>query len=432
MLLGHRMFCRRQFLLRLVCALLVGCCSVANFSCQSYVQDVVKPLDLINDADLSHESQLPVLFSSLGGYLGYFMRGTTAYACTLSDEFVTVEGVSRNSVDADFLQCDRGEPLPTIMNFSWGRLGGLRFHAENLIIRSAVIRFSQESQRQQCLYLGWFYLALVDHYQALWFGLSPRVGGGIISGGPFIPTVQIHDSALVKFTNALRFAQTGYERRLVNSFIARVHLLEGRYQRALEAAAIGMQAGDSAFSALYAASALNTWSDFAGRSNHQIIPDERFRRYVEAEPAEAGRILLEQGQRPSSSRIVPYFIQAKYLDENSPIALMTWQETSLITAEAHVRSGNNAAALVEINKVRAAVPPVVVAQRTVKLELRTATNLDSIYIERDKQLFATGMRLADQRRFNRWHFPPSVAAIAWYFLPIAQNERNTNPNLPRN
>jgi hypothetical protein len=398
-------------------------------SCQRYVQDVAKPLDLINDSDLNNEAQVPVLLTSLGGYLGYFMRYATLYSSTLSDECIITEGISSNMVSAEFRRFDNGEPVPDNLNTIWGNLSGTRFQAQNLLERIPSIPFTRDSTRLRCQYLGWFFLGLVDHYQALWFGLKARQGGGVIAGGPFLPTSQLHDSSLVKFSTALQSARTDYERRVVNSFIARAHLLEGRFPQALAAATNGMKQGDTAFSLLYAASAFNVWMDVAGKNNHQVIPDPRFRRYIEADPAEAGRVLLTQGEKSSTNRTMPYYIQAKYLSEDAPIELMTWQENALMLAECYVRASNAAAALAEVNRVRAAVPPVQTPQGMMRLAARTTTNLDSIYIERDKQLFATGMRLVDQRRWNRWHFAPAVAATAWYYLPIAQNERNTNPNL---
>jgi hypothetical protein len=45
---------------------------------------------------------------------------------------------------------------------------------------------------------------------------------------------------------------------------------------------------------------------------------------------------------------------------------------------------------------------------------------------RDKELLLTGARLPDQRRFGIFHLP----AGRWQFLPITEQERNNNPNLP--
>jgi hypothetical protein len=83
-------------------------------------------------------------------------------------------------------------------------------------------------------------------------------------------------------------------------------------------------------------------------------------------------------------------------------------------AELDVRDGNAAAALPRVNAVRASHTLAALA----------AIDLDGIYVERDKELFVTGVRLLDQRRFNRFHLP----AGTWQFLPITDDERNNNPN----
>jgi hypothetical protein len=189
-----------------------------------------------------------------------------------------------------------------------------------------------------------------------------------------------------------------------------------------------MREGDAPMSQLYSPTSANFWYDDAG-VNHRIIPADRFRGYVEAEPAEAGRIPLSLGNAPAANRTTPYYVQAKYDADVSPIDLITWQENALMIAEMLVRDNNATAALVEVNRVRAAAPRVMGVPA---LALRSTTNLDSIRLERQKQLFATGLRILDQRRFNDWHFPPSLANTAWYYLPISQRERNSNPNLPPN
>jgi hypothetical protein len=87
----------------------------------------------------------------------------------------------------------------------------------------------------------------------------------------------------------------------------------------------------------------------------------------------------------------------------------------LIQAEVLARNSQNTEALTFVNAVRTSHG----------LDARTETNLDSIMIERDKELFCFGLRLTDQRRNNTWHLP----AGTWKFLPITEEERESNPNL---
>jgi hypothetical protein len=63
------------------------------------------------------------------------------------------------------------------------------------------------------------------------------------------------------------------------------------------------------------------------------------------------------------------------------------------------------------------------------LSALTAVNMNSIIVERDKELFCTGIRQPDQRRFNAkfgiLHLDPEL----WQYLLITQSVRNENPNI---
>jgi hypothetical protein len=400
-------------------------CGFLCVSCQWYVQGTPSPVDLIGNQDLADEAQLPLVYTGVGGSFASSIHLLTAHASILSDEFQSANGISQDRTQSDIFNLDDGFPIRTLTNESWGRIAATRFHANNALALERQIAFTQESNRKKLLFTANFFLGTAEHYLAAFFALSARRGGGVIDGSPFIPSKDLHDSALVKYARALESAQTPFERRLTRSFMARIHLLEGRFSEALQEANQGLQEGDTAFVATYSRSSYNRWTDFAGINlNHTVIPHPRFRAYIVAEAGEAGRIPLKVGKRPAAGRAEPYYIQAKY-DDDSPIELMTWQENALMLAELRLRLfGDEAGALAEINRVRAAAPA---APNAPPLAPRLAANLDSVYIERDKQLFATGLRLLDQRRFNRWHF--ANAAAAWHFLPIAQNEFISNPNL---
>ncbi|MCU0426986.1 MAG: RagB/SusD family nutrient uptake outer membrane protein [Candidatus Kapabacteria bacterium] len=420
---SSKAFSNLAFRIATLCVWLVLCCSA--WSCQAFVQGVASPINTIIDKDLNSESQIMTLFSSISGYLGQYWRFASLYLATLSDEFQTTEGIATNFLPLIMQEFDNGMPRLERTDREWGNLGAARFHAQDLIDRVPKITFTQDSNRRKCLFIGYFHVALIQHHQAAFWGLTPQRGGGVLLGGPFIPSAAMHDTALRNFTKALEFTRSDYERRLVNSFLARIHLIEGRWNECLLAARLGLREGDSPLSLLYPPTSANIWYDNAG-VNHHIIPTPRYRAFVEADPAEAGRIPLVRGQNPVPSRTVPYFVQDKYTTDTSPIDLITWQEVSLMIAEALVLQNDDFGALQEVNRVRAAVPRTMGVPA---LSLRTTTNLDSIKIERKKQLFATGLRTIDQRRFNEWHFSPAMRDIAWRHLPISQSERNFNPNL---
>jgi len=94
---------------------------------------------------------------------------------------------------------------------------------------------------------------------------------------------------------------------------------------------------------------------------------------------------------------------------------MTWQEVNLMRAELKLRGAGSGDALALVNEVRASH----------NLAALTTVDLDVIYTERDKELFCTGVRLPDERRFSgKWH----LGAGKWMYFPITQGERNNNPN----
>jgi hypothetical protein len=102
---------------------------------------------------------------------------------------------------------------------------------------------------------------------------------------------------------------------------------------------------------------------------------------------------------------------------------LTWQENELIAAETEIRANNNQSTpsvLPRLNRIRASYPGLQPVSSTATI------NLSFIQIERDKELFCTGARLIDQRRFNSWH----LGATTWRYLPITLQEINNNPNLP--
>ena len=94
---------------------------------------------------------------------------------------------------------------------------------------------------------------------------------------------------------------------------------------------------------------------------------------------------------------------------------MTWQENNLMLAELALRGQATGDALALVNEVRASHSIANLA----------SVDLDVIYVERDKELFCTGSRLPDERRFNKWH----LGSGTWQYFPITIDEINSNHNL---
>ncbi len=420
---------------------------IGLWSCAGFVQSYTPPPDVIQDRSLDTTSQIG--FMTIGVQRGFSLAfGDAAIqAGGLSDElFFNGPGATFPT----FQQIDLAN-IPLDNNSVSGLLtsmGSYRFLADTLVDRALRTRFdttvaSERALRNTTFYNAFMHAGIARHLYAAYIGLEPRRGGGVIAGGPFIPSVAMHDSAIVMLQRALPFAQSAAQTRQINSIIAKCYIIDGRYQQALTAAQNGLRVGDPAFTVLYGVQTINSlWWNNSGRGRVQFTPDRRFARYIAADPAEGrifpGRVAgtaiapttvgdAELATAAGSFRLsligpigtgaAAYHSQAIYPNQDSPARFTNWQENSLMLAECALRINNDAdEALRRVNEVRTSYT----------LATRTVTNLDSIYIERDKTLFGMGTRLCDQRRFNRWHV---TATNSWQYLPITLPERNTNPNL---
>lgn len=424
--------------------------------CQGYVQSVQPLQDVIQNSALDDQSQIPFVVQGVQRQFVLYYSQLTTLAGNLSDELDFDTRVP-NATFPTFQDLDLG--LPQLDNNSvnnlWAAVGSARNVADNLLERAGRVRFTDDANgraiRQSALYNGNLYAGFARYVYAAYFGLEQRRGGGVIAGGPFIPSAAMFDSALVFLNRALENASTDLQRRTVNSLIAKVNLAAERYPAARTAAQNGLRRGDAPFNALYATATIsNQWHFDAGRNRCQLIPNPRFIAYVRADslegrllpgsvsggsfsvagfantPDDEGLAALNNTRRlnfigPFSSGGLTFVVQLRYPNQGSPLPITSWQENELILAETAIRVANDpAAALTNVNNVRQAI----------NLAPRTVTNLDSVYIERDKQLFGTGVRLIDQRRFNRWHLAGGTST--WWFLPIGQPERNVNQNLRTN
>jgi len=383
-------------------------------ACTEFAGSVDPIVDQVPDETLNAESQVNFLITGVQIRFSSAVAQVLVLSSGLSDEFIFDDNVP-NATFPTFRDIDRG--AITLDNNSvdgaYNPLGELRYFADDLIRRVNAITVSNATLKTRALYIGYLYGGVARYLYATYFALNPTEGGGIIDNGPFIPSNPMYDLALEKLNLALANAPAAIDGKVANSLIARIHLLRANYAAARTAAQAGMVAGDAALQGRYSTEQTNFYWQQAGLGRPQFVCDPRFAAYVIAEPTEKARISLT----PITGRnSVVYQRQSKYGTDSTPIDFMNWQENALMLAELDIRLDNNAAsALTRVNAVR--------TFRTVKA--LTAIDLDGIYVERDKELFVTGIRLADQRRFGRFHLP----AGSWQYLPITDDERNNNPNL---
>jgi hypothetical protein len=127
-------------------------------------------------------------------------------------------------------------------------------------------------------------------------------------------------------------------------------------------------------------------------------------------PEEVERVGLELGTWNGQDF---FYVQRRYLID-TPFPVASWQENDLMLAELQVRSGGTQEALLHVNRVRSHH----------SLPALTSISIDVVMLERQKELWGTGLRLLDQRRLDKWHLGPGT----WQYFNIPESERTLNPN----
>lgn len=383
-------------------------------ACSDFVNEVDPIIDQVEDDLLTDESQIPFLTTGVEIRFATTHDRITVFADGLSDALIFDQNVP-DATFPQFKEMDEGD-IQLDNNSVDGMffdLGELRFFSDDLLRRINEIGTFQDAEVQrQGLYTAYLYGGIARYFFATYMGLNPTEGGGVIDDGPFIPSSEMYNLALEKLQLALDNAGSDYERRVVNSIIARTHLYAGDPGAALPFAQQGLVAGDAPFQSLHSNESSNyAWLQ-AGLGRSQWVANGRFNDYVLADPNEADRIPLTEIL--GNDGTTTFFLQVKYDDIAKPYDFITWQENELMLAELELNS-NNASALARVNAVRASHG----------IGALTALDQNTLIEERDKELFMNGQRLVDQRRFGLWHLGPNT----WQYLPITQSERNNNPNL---
>ncbi len=386
--------------------------SVWVSSCKDYVTGIDPFIDRIEDGLLNDASQIPFVIAGVQTRFANTSTRLNNQADGLSDAFIFDQNVP-NATFPTFREINDGQIL--VDNNSvrgvYTALGQYRYYADNLIERVNKITITDAALKNSALYTGTFYGAYARYQYATYFG-KPTEGGSPINGSAFINATELYNQAITLFKQSLTYTTDPKTIRIVNSSIARIYLYKGDYANAATYAKLGMIKGDNAFQALHN---INESSDYWGNSGAgrtQFVCDFRFKAYVDADPKEANRIKL--ASKLGNDKKKTYYYQVKYL-QDSPEDVMTWQENNLMLAELALRGQATGVALTLVNEVRASH----------SLDPLTLINLDVIYVERDKELFCSGSRLPDQRRFNKWH----LGAGTWQYFPITSDEINSNPNL---
>lgn len=396
--------------------LMIGLLLLPLAGCDTYVEDVDLPIDSIDDSQLNDETQVEFIIKGVQSRFSTTYDRIAVFAGGLSDEFIFDQNVP-NATFPSFQEIDLGDI--TFANNSndglYNDLGELRFFADNMLERLADVEFTDTDLQTQAEFTAQLYGGLARYFYATYYGLDKREGGGVITldpanPAPFTPSSEMFGLALDKLNSARALADE-YHTRVINTIIARIHLIQGNYGEARTAANAGMMDGDEPFSSLHSVESTNYYYSQAGVGRNQWVADFRFFEYQIADAAEANRLPLEEITGNDGTTV--YYRQGLYPSQDSPLPFATWQENALMLAELDIRDGA-ATGLDHINAVRASHGLADLA----------AADMDVLIEERDKELFTMGLRLVDQRRMDLWHLGDDT----WWYLPITQNERNINEN----
>ncbi|MDT0632835.1 hypothetical protein RQM47_00490 [Rubrivirga sp. S365] len=389
--------------------------ALAVSGCDSFVNDVDPPIDLVSSDSLNAVGNLQFVVT------GVEQRFATAYGDIvvlsegLADSYRFAYGTS-GATFPTYIEIDEGmiELDNNSVDAAYTDVNELRFLADDLINRvTNTIQFGSNPPitQSEALYAGNLYAGIARYFLATYFGLNPRQGGATIDSGPFIPSSELYDQAIANFQAALSNVDAGsYEARVANSLLARAYLYAGNTEQAGSTAGRGLIEGDADFAALFSPQTANPVWLAAGRGRTQYGVDPRFEDN-EITPTEEYETVDCADTPYCADGDLTYGRQAEYLTDSDPIPFITWQETNLIRAESLLGSDDSQA----VGLINAAYDgnDISSIDRNTLIEIR------------DDLLFSRGARLVDQRRFDLWHLGPDT----WQYLPITQTERNGNPNI---
>ena len=313
--------------------------------------------------------------------------------------------------------------------------------------------------RTGLLALASLYKAMCLGHLAMYFEQAPITTGTPSQGASFRPRAEVLAEAIRLLDNAAQqlsasapdapfntqVLAAGFNlANTVQAMRARFLNMAGRHADALQAAnAVNITAaGRSVFRydaqinrnpVFVAVIQGNNYAprDFFGTPVFTDTTDARLRFFMRAN----SRLGTPPAAYPVDDLVAPFFATV-----SSELPVFRMGEMALIRAEAQARQNNLSAAVEEINRIRtktaaqdpfgigAGLPPYSGA-------MTQAAILTEIYAQRCVELFLTGQRMEDARRFNR-PAPPNPASFGSErnrnFYPYPALERDNNANTPQN
>jgi len=256
-----------------------------------------------------------------------------------------------------------------------------------------------------------------------------------IDVGPELTPAQLFEQAAERFTNAITNAEASNTSEILN--MARV----GRARALLN---LGRPTEAAADAQLIPAGFVKsaTYSGAAPRRENIVhVANQRWAnasvdgmyRNMTFQGVRDPRVdVVDAGRFTNATELVRLWVAQKYSGVASPIQIATWEEAQLIVAEAELAAGNVQAAVDIINALheRVGLPPF---NSTVPAEVR-----DQIIYERRAELFLESQHLGDFKRYGFSLNPPPGTPFPFggdygsaVCIPLPDNERNNNPNIPQ-
>lgn len=389
------------------------------------------------------------VFSSARGLVGVnagaqrtFSLGgaSVVYGLVTANAFATNEVILMNAGNVAEFQLSRGgtavDPTNTVLANIWTNSNKVIYDANTVI--TAAESINDKAYAAGLIAHASILKALsIGTLSMFWEKVPAGIGQNvqfIDRAAGFAAAISTIDNALSKITGtAISAAYTNdavagidYINTL-NALKARYLLFTGKHAEAIAAANLVDMTKRSTFN--YDAINTNPIFTTATATNNvfQVIDSTLGLPTALAPTAGDGRIAFYTA---INTTIVPRFrINGFYNATSTGIPIYLPSEMTLIKAEAYARTSNLTAALTELNKVitktAASDPFKVGAGLTASTASTSSAILDEIYKNRCIELYMSGLKLEDMRRFGR-----ATTERKRNFFPYPFKERDGNPNTP--
>ena len=360
------------------------------------------------------------------------------YALVDANGFVTNELLLRNAGNIPELQLSTGgsavDATNTVLANIWTRSNKIIYDADN-VIRYANSLGDKTYSSGMIAFASIFKALSLGNMAMMWERIPDTTGQNV----PFISRVDGFKKAIAVLNTAIAAYNANNPNSLVLSRLpsginipntllalkARYSLYAGDYATALAAANAVDLSVKSGFN--FDALVLNPIFESATSTNNVFQPvdstlglppalapnlaDKRIPFYVAINPTTAPRYRIG-GFYATSTTQVPVYLPG---------------EMTLIKAEVYARQNDLVNALAELNKIITKQPsadPWGVGAGLSPVVLTTQSDiLTEIYRQRSIELFMSGLKLEDMRRFNR---PTSERKRNFFPYPFQERDNNTN------